>query len=101
MQGERSFSLADDPGRQAGAIHLRSEEKRTDAGVERPFADAMFYTFVQGAGLADSSGRVFVGALTSIGSDFRLLTNIEGCASDAATCFPRQIRATAGLGGMF
>ena len=84
-----------------GQIHFRTLERPTETGVARPALDAILYTFVQTAGVAGSSDRVFAGALISAGADARFFANIEGCASDAATCFPRQLRATAGIGGMW
>ncbi len=78
-----------------GQIHIRTSEA---AGV-RPTADAILYGFVQSAGLADMSNRSFVGMIASAGGDFRFFTQIEGCASSPDSCFPRQLRAVAGLGG--
>lgn len=83
-----------------GQIHVRSSEVRTDTEVERPLFDGIAYTFVQTASVTDTN-NVFVGALASYGSGFRVFTNVEGCASDSATCFPRQLRMSAGLGGMW
>jgi hypothetical protein len=80
-----------------GQIHLRTKETAS----ERPGFDAIAYGFVQGAGLADQSNRTFLGALLSAGSDFRAYAQLEGCASSPDSCFPRQVRAVAGLGGVF
>jgi len=83
-----------------GQIHLRTNDKRTDAGVERAEFDAIAYTFIQTASLTDTN-NVFLGALVGYGSAFRVSSNIEGCVSDSATCFPRQLRMSLGLGGMW
>jgi hypothetical protein len=78
-------------------IHLRTSE----TVAERPKAELIAYGFVQGAGLAEVANRTFVGALVSagIGEPFSLIAQLEGCASSPDTCFPRQVRAVAGLGG--
>lgn len=80
-----------------GQVHFRTHE----TSGERPGFEAIAYGFVQGAGLAEQANRTFVGLQLSTGSSFRAFANIEGCASSPDSCFPRQMRATFGLGGMF
>lgn len=80
-----------------GQLHLRTHESAT----QRPAFDAIAYGFVQGAGLGELSNRTFIGALLSAGADVRAYAQVEGCASSPDSCFPRQVRAVAGLGGVF
>lgn len=80
-----------------GQVHLRTGES---AG-SRPAFDATAYGFVQGAGIADIENRTFLGTLLSAGSDVRAYAQLEGCMSSPDSCFPRQVRAVAGLGGVF
>ena len=84
-----------------GQIQVRTREARTETSIEPPAFDATLYAFMQGAGLGQASNRAFVGLLASAGGAFRGVANIEGCASESATCFPRQLRLTGGFGGMW
>jgi hypothetical protein len=80
-----------------GQVHFRTNESAT----ERPVFDAIAYGFVQGAGVANFENRTFLGALLSAGGEVRAYAQLEGCASSPDSCLPRQLRAVAGLGGVF
>lgn len=80
-----------------GQVHFRTKESAGNP----PVFDAIAYGFVQGAGLADGSNRGFLGALLSAGADFRAYAQLEGCAASPDSCFPRQVRAVGGFGGVF
>jgi hypothetical protein len=80
-----------------GQIHVRTGE----TAASRPAFDATAYGFVQGAGIANIENRAFLGTLLSAGGDVRAYAQIEGCMSSPDSCFPRQVRAVAGLGGVF
>lgn len=80
-----------------GQVHLRSHE----AAGSPPAFDAIAYGFVQGAGLGPTENRTFIGALLSAGAEVRAFAQLEGCASSPDSCFPRQVRAVGGFGGVF
>lgn len=80
-----------------GQVHFRSSEDASS----RPAFDAVAYGFVQGAGLGPTENRTFIGALLSAGRKVRAFAQLEGCASSADSCEPRQLRAVGGLGGVF
>lgn len=84
-----------------GQIHFRTKEALVETALQRPAFEATLYGFMQGAGLADTSNRAFIGLLASAGDTFRGFANVEGCASESTTCFPRQLRLTGGFGGMW
>jgi hypothetical protein len=84
-----------------GQVHLRTNEAVGDDGVEAPSFDGTVYAFLQGAGFSSNDNRIFAGLTGSYGNALRLYASFEGCLSDAATCFPHQVRATAGLGGVW